>query len=75
MVKGYLQTFHLKHDYALETGTGTLKAESCYSANPAATGATRGCQWTLSMDNLWRQWRQRRLTGELPAFNEESILR
>ena len=42
MVKGYLQTFHLKHDKAL---------------------------------NLWRQWRQRRLTGELPALNEASILR
>ena len=47
MVKGYLQTFHLKHDSALETGTGTLKAESCHSANPAATGATRGRQLTI----------------------------
>ena len=46
MVKWYLQTFHLKHDKALETGAGTLKAESRHCAKPAATGATRGCQLT-----------------------------
>ena len=46
MVKGYLQTFHLKHDSALETGAGTLKAESRHSANSAATGATIGFQLT-----------------------------
>ena len=29
----------------------------------------------VSIDNLWRQWRQRQLTGELSDLSEENILR
>ena len=69
MVKGYWQTFHSKTELSTWTGAGALKAESRYCANPAATGATRGCQLTICGTN-YDNAGSRKLT----ALGKETIL-
>ena len=52
MTKGYLQTIWFETWLSSWTGARMLKIRSCHSADPAATGDTRDCDWQLTVTTM-----------------------